>query len=332
MISVSCSLTLLKILCVLLLLLSVWIVIPAPALVFMPFTIVIPEYSPILLVFTLLLVAIRRRLWPWLLVPTLLFAWPLTELPNWNLRRVSTTRVEPEKLPLHILYYPAATTGLHLAVIDIYGGAWRGGLASDDHLFDSYLAARGYPVYAIEYRHVPAHFPAQLEDVRAAIAWIHEHDPRDLVLCGRSSGGELALLAAYEGGPVPIRGVIGFYPPSDLTRGYNEVPSPDPIGVRQVLEAYIGGTPSNAAELYRQASAITYANRKQPPTLLIQGGRDHLVLPNFTRDLHRQLLASGTDSTLLELPWSDHAFDFAFGGLGYRLAIHEVEQFLARVR
>jgi acetyl esterase/lipase len=253
-------------------------------------------------------------------------------------RGMPAARVEGETLPLNIRYYRAAGDGLHPGLIDIYGGAWQRGAPEDSRQFDSYLASKGYAVFAIDYRHAPAfRFPAQIEDVRAAISFLHANaaqyrtDPNRLILCGRSAGGELALLAAYETGPVPIRAVIGIYPATDLAAGYTDEPSPDPIGVRQVLTTYLGGSPAQAPEAYRAASPVTYAQRPQPPTLLIQGARDHIVKPRFPRELQRKLLASGNRAVLLEIPWAEHAFDAVFAGIGNRLALHYIEQFLAQV-
>src|SRR5207248_3224846 len=65
-------------------------------------------------------------------------------------------------------------------------------------------AARGYAVAAIDYRLAPAApYPAALEDVRAAVAYLAAHaaeydlDRSRVVLLGRSAGGHLALLAGY---------------------------------------------------------------------------------------------------------------------------------------
>jgi acetyl esterase/lipase len=342
-------------------LLAVCMFAPAPNLALLPFTIVVPELSPWLTAFALLACAVsvryRRRFAPFLLGAALILSWPMVEVaeverrmeaqlsPSAPLhlleffRNIPRSPVEPETIPLNIRYYRPQGDGAHPGVIDIYGGAWQRGAPEDSRQFDSYLAYKGYAVFAIEYRHAPKfRFPSQIEDVRAAIAFLHANaaqygtDPDRLILCGRSAGGQLALLAAYEPGPVPIRAVIAFYPPTDLTGGYSDPPSPDPIDVRQVLTTYLGGSPAQAPEAYRAASPITYAQRRLPPTLLIQGARDHIVKPRFPRELHGKLLRSGNRAVLLEIPWAEHAFDAVFAGIGNRLALHYVEQFLAQVK
>jgi acetyl esterase/lipase len=337
--------------------LSAATVIPAPSLILLPLTIAVPELAPWLSMFLLLASAaalrFHRRLAPFLLAATLIVAWPLTRIPGVEQRmaaqlsqppassppalfgRIDTGDIQPEVLPLNIRYYRPKSTGAHPALIEIYGGAWQRGSPENNRHFASYLASKGYAVFAIDYRHAPAaRFPAQIEDVRAAMTFVHANaqryqaDAGRIALCGHSAGGQLALLAAYEAGPVPIRAVISFYGPSDLERGYFELPSPDPLSVRQVLETYLGGSPSQTPESYRAASPVTYANRGAPPTLLIQGARDHIVRPEFARALQEKLIASGNQAVLLELPWAEHAFDAVFQGIGNRLALRYVDTFL----
>jgi hypothetical protein len=50
------------------------------------------------------------------------------------------------------------------------------------------------------------------------------------------------------------------------------------------------------------------------------------------RELQGKLLSSGNRAVLLEIPWAEHAFDAVFAGIGNRLALHYVEQFLAQVK
>ena len=342
---------------------SVCVVVPAPSRTLLPLTVGLPELAAWLVAWNLVVAALAfrflRRAAPVVAVCLVISAWPLTQIPGIErtmanqfpgparegerqpfvlldcFRGIPAQRIEPERLPLGMLLY--RPTGAHTvaAVIDIYGGAWQRGEPRDDRQFDSYLASRGYAVFAIEYRHAPKfQFPAQLEDVRAAVAFVSLHageyhiDRDRIVICGRSSGAHLALLAAYERGPVVIRSVIGFYGPTDLAAGYRDLPSPDPIHVRSVLEAFLGGPPDSLAERYREASPVAHVRMGLPPTLLIQGGRDHIVKLVFARELHRKLQDAGNRAILLEIPWAEHAFDAVFSGAGSQLALHYIERFL----
>jgi acetyl esterase/lipase len=223
-------------------------------------------------------------------------------------------------------------------LVQIYGGAWQRGGAGDDEAFARYFAARGYVVVAIDYRHAPAaQWPAQIEDVRTALGWVRVHasdyggDPAAVALIGRSSGAQLALLAAYEAGVPQVAGVVSFYGPVYLVDGWRMPPRPDPLGVRAVLEAYLGGTPDQVPDRYRAASPATSVSATAPPTLLIYGTRDHIVEARFARQLDAQLRAAGAPSVLLEMPWAEHAFDALPDGLSAQVALFYTERFLARL-
>ena len=72
----------------------------------------------------------------------------------------------PEGVRLTLDVYQPPVAGRYPSVVQIYGGAWQRGAPGDDAAFATYLAARGYVVFAIDYRHAPRwQWPAQIEDV-----------------------------------------------------------------------------------------------------------------------------------------------------------------------
>ena len=251
----------------------------------------------------------------------------------------------PQGVPLTLDVYRPPASGRYPAVVQLYGGAWQRGVPGDDAAFATYLAARGFVVFAIDYRHAPEwQWPAQIEDVRAALAWIREHggdydaDPSRLALLGRSAGAQLAMAAAYEPGAPPISAVVSYYGPVDLADGYRNPPRPDPIDVRSIEEAFLGGTPESQPGRYREASPVTYVGSRTagvraasglPPSLLIYGSRDHVVLPRFGAMLDDRLRAAGATSVFLEIPWAEHAFDIISNGPSGQLSLYYTERFLA---
>lgn len=221
-------------------------------------------------------------------------------------------------------------------LVQIYGGAWQRGRPGDDEAFARYFAARGYVVAAIDYRHAPAaRWPAQIDDVRAALAWLRAHagelgaDPTRMVLIGRSAGAQLALVAAYQAGAPAVAGVVSFYGPVFLADGWREPPRPDPLDVRAVLETYLGGTPDQVPDRYEAASPVTHLSPQSPPTLLVYGRRDHIVQIGFARRLEARLREAGVPVALVEIPWAEHAFDVLPDGLSAQVALYYTEQFLA---
>ena len=82
---------------------------------------------------------------------------------------------EPDSQRLTLTVYRPNGEGQFPAIVQIYGGAWQRGTPEDQSELGRYLAARGYVIFAIDYRHAPRwKWPAQIADVRTALAWIRE--------------------------------------------------------------------------------------------------------------------------------------------------------------
>ena len=242
----------------------------------------------------------------------------------------------PDGVPLSLNIYRPAQVGTYPAIVSIYGGAWQRGSPDSDDTFNRYIAAQGYVVWAISYRHAPAyHFPTQLDDVRSALAYIKQHTVKyetnldRVAMIGRSAGAQLAMLAAYQDPPFPIKALVNYYGPVNLTAGYDDVPTPDPIESRATLRQFLGGTPTDFPELYYQASPLNAVKSDLPASLLIYGGKDHIIQSKYGRYLAQKLRSQGNKAIFIEIPWADHAFDAVFSGLSNQLALYHTERFLA---
>ncbi|MDR0366270.1 MAG: alpha/beta hydrolase [Bifidobacteriaceae bacterium] len=107
------------------------------------------------------------------------------------------------------LYFPVEPNGALL--LDIHGGGWWQGDKAKEAAFATRLADAGYLVAVPNYRFADGQagrnlYPTQVEDVRAALAWLRNGDlefSRDRIgAIGGSTGGNLALeLAIAEGLP-----------------------------------------------------------------------------------------------------------------------------------
>ena len=241
----------------------------------------------------------------------------------------------PAGVPLNMEVYQPQKVGKYPAIVVIYGGAWQSGNPSVKPEFNKYMAGRGYTVFAIDYRHAPEYkFPAQLDDVNSALNFIrdradeYEADADKMVLLGRSAGAHLAMLAAYQPDAQPVKAVVNYYGPVNLTKGYKKPPYPDPINARAVLKAFLGGSPQQLPTLYETASPINYVVPNLPPTLLIYGSRDHVVKAKFGRKMY-QILRENNTALYLEIPWAEHSFDSIFNGVSNQLALYYIERFIA---
>jgi acetyl esterase/lipase len=246
-----------------------------------------------------------------------------------------------EGRPLALDLYEPPTAGLHPVVVVIHGGGWRAGDRREAVPLNLYLAARGYAAAAIDYRLAPAApYPAALDDVRAAVAYLAAHaaehalDLSRVVLLGRSAGGHLALLAGYTTdaetlGGARVVGIVAYYAPTDLEALAHVAPESVSLDLRQLTQEFVGADADAEPARFARASPITFADAPVPPTLLIHGARDEIVPVVQSRRLAARLTAAGNPVAYLELPWSAHGFDAAFNGLGSQLVLYEQDRFLA---
>ena len=91
------------------------------------------------------------------------------------------------------------------AVIDVHGGAWRGGSRTDDAPIAEHLARNGILVASIDFRRPPATpYPGPVADIAFATRWLAaqssalEVDADAIFGLGASSGGHQVMLAALR--------------------------------------------------------------------------------------------------------------------------------------
>jgi acetyl esterase/lipase len=237
------------------------------------------------------------------------------------------------------IYRPAYVHGPVPAVLVVHGGSWQDGTRGEFAAFNAYLASRDYVVVAMDYRLAPKwRFPAARDDVLSAVAFLKVYasefgvDPTRLALLGRSSGGQLALLAAYTAQEPSIKGVVSLYAPSDLRFEYEHPAPPKLRDTRAAIEAYLGGAPGTAAEdAYYAASPINFVSASSPPSLLVHGELDPIVSPNQGSILEARLQKSGVKHLFVRLPWATHGCDMSFGGPCGQIVNYAVERFLDSV-
>jgi acetyl esterase len=236
----------------------------------------------------------------------------------------------------------SATTERRPAVIVVHGGGWRSGERSDFPSWDAWLADEGYVVFDIDYRlSPPPTWQDAPSDVACAVGWVKENaprygvDPERVALMGRSAGGHLALLTAYEEGRAAatpgcvarhvrdtgVAAVVAFYPPTELSRLSS-------MGYLGGMDRFLGGSPGTVPGRYRLLSPVTHVDPGDPPTFLAYGGADRIVPPGQSELLAERLREAGVPHRLVELPWANHTFDFLWGGWGSQITRYSLEVFL----
>ncbi len=211
----------------------------------------------------------------------------------------------------------------------LHGGGWLFGSRAEraaERVLP--LAGTGVAVAAVQYRlSGQATFPAQLDDVRAAVRWLRANAPGFGLDAGRvgvwgaSAGGHLAALLALcpdeadrELGDSSVQAAVCWFPPTDLLLRAADVPAgplpPFVTGPPLVppFEARLLGVDdvSEAPVAARAASPVAHARPDAPPFLIMHGDRDGLIPAEHSQALHRALRAHGAESTLLLIAGANH--------------------------
>jgi acetyl esterase/lipase len=153
-------------------------------------------------------------------------------------------------------------------------------------------------------------FPAQLHDAKSAVRWLRANtgkyriDPGHIGGVGWSSGGHIALLLGMtdpsdglegDGGDLEfssrVQAVVNSAGATDLGSLYANTDAPGRI------QALLGGTPAELPDLRRAASPLSYARRKNPPILTLQGDTDIPMPPIQSENFDAKMKEAGADHT-----------------------------------
>jgi acetyl esterase/lipase len=202
------------------------------------------------------------------------------------------------------------------------------------------LTKHGYAVATIRYR-VPGkhHFPAQVEDGKAAIRWLRTHasrfglDASRIGVVGVSAGGYGACMLGttgpedgFEGRGTTepssrVQAVVGLGVPGDFA-----VPNwPDRLETIY-LRPFLGAGYEEGPERYRRASPGAYASADDPPFLLFHSRDDLLVPVEMARAFADRLRRAGVAVTLVEEEGMEHVWT----GAKQERAIEQTVRFLDR--
>lgn len=209
-------------------------------------------------------------------------------------------------------------------VVYIPGAAWHRQELYNDVPKYTRLAERGCVFAVVQVRESDiAPFPAQIEDIHRAIAWLIEHADQfhirtdQIFLAGNSSGGHLALITAFakahgrymiDGLPdYHIAGVIGQAAASDIKLCHSE-PWPAERGKRPTT--CLMGADTDEECLAKADAAIcrnyVISDVPLPPVLLFHSADDPAVNSQMSRDLYEVLTQTGHRAVYYELAGNAH--------------------------
>lgn len=237
------------------------------------------------------------------------------------------------------VYHPAEPNGAGVIIVNSWGGTFHTEedgqyrLLDDSELSPFQFSARllvenGFTVFNLRHGSSPKFvLPEIVADVRRAVRVIRDVapdygvNPERLGLWGGSAGGHLSLLlgASPEIGPqdavdgnAPIEArvaaVVAYYPPSDLEAWRVEVARFTSEEWGQELLTVFPAM-DYPPERDRELSPVHYATADDPPTLIIHGDQDRLVLLSQGQLMYDALLEAGATSELIVVEGAGHGFE-----------------------
>ena len=224
------------------------------------------------------------------------------------------------------LYVPDAGENLPL-IIWVHGGAWRGG--DKAHYTPMEYLKGGYAGASINYRlSQHAVFPAQIEDVKAAVRWLRANaetyrlDPNRFAAWGSSAGGHLVAMLgtagdvdAFEVGAnlevsSKVQAVVDYFGPTDFLQ-MDAQSLPDGL-VHDAPDSpesqLVGGPIQEHKDRVASANPITYVSKNDPPFLIINGDQDKLVPYHQSVLLKDALEQAGVPVTLYKVEGGGHGW------------------------
>ncbi len=260
--------------------------------------------------------------------------------------------------PLRLdLYLPPVSRPPARLVVWIHGGAFLHGdrtalppLLERERLFTRLPLAR-FAVASIEYRlSNEAVFPAQIEDVQAAIRWLRARhaelgiDPARIAVWGESAGGHLAAYAGVAGRPgsteaavefadqpTNVSAVVDWYGPTDFStmdQQAGAISRMDHDHPDSPESRLIGAPVQERADLVKHADPAMHVTAAAPPFLIMHGTQDGLVPFGQSEHLVARLNELGVPVDFRPVVGADHVFEgYEEGGA----LVDEVVEFLTRV-
>lgn len=220
-------------------------------------------------------------------------------------------------------------------IVFFHGGGWMMGNKSDGagRLLPFVKSGRFAGVSAGYRLSSEDKWPAQLDDARAAIRWIHRHggeyglDTDRVIVYGRSAGGHLALMLGMTADgrdTVKVRAVINFFGVTDIPALIGEGGDIDRQDTRAPEAQLIGGLLTEHPDAAKAASPVSYIDKKDVPVLTVHGTDDKTVPYEQAEILHKKLQQAGIENYLVTIVGGGHE---NFGNVADR----RVKAFLKRM-
>ncbi|SMH29860.1 Acetyl esterase/lipase [Rathayibacter oskolensis] len=203
------------------------------------------------------------------------------------------------------------------AVLVVHGGSWARGDKADANWrpLCQWLASEGFVTVSVNYRLAPdAVFPAQIDDVSAALDWVLAPeqterfgiDPERVAAFGGSAGGNLvSLLGTVDASSSRLAAVVDLSGPSDLTA--EGLADDDPVaGVAGAVRTYLDCADLTACPAAEEASPIAHVDGSEPAFLIAHSAEERVALSQSSA-FAEALETAGTSVDFVVVPGAMHS-------------------------
>ena len=217
----------------------------------------------------------------------------------------------------------------------IPGGGWHTENIDDMVDFVSIVAEilqnSGYAVAGIDYRIASdgVIMSEIIDDCFDALAYVTNNaeklniDKNNIITCGHSAGGHLALMLAYlskKRCPNCTIKVAAVMSPPTILNGF------ETHNLRDIDDVFSGA--DKDAER-KKASPYEYVTSDCPPTFLSAGTSDRLVFCNSSELLYKKLKENGVDTELVISVCGGHCFEQMHDGITPNPSNNEIQRKMA---
>lgn len=202
------------------------------------------------------------------------------------------------------IYLPDDGDGPFPVIISIHGGGFMFGDKADEQLNPMLKGLNhGYAIVSINYRMSgEAIFPANINDVKAAIRWVkanaaeYKFSPKRIALWGGSAGANLAALAGTSGDVKELEdmsmgnanqssrvmAVVDWFGPTNFLLMDEQLKEtgngkPDKSEANSMLSKVLGQKITEIPEKVKMANPESYITSDDPPFLIQHGTKDPIV-------------------------------------------------------
>jgi pectinesterase len=220
------------------------------------------------------------------------------------------------------VYVPDPGPVPRAGVLLLHGGGWMYGDRRHMRPLARYLASMGYTAATASYRlcNEAVHHPVPVQDAVAAVKFLRasagrfDIDPGRIAVGGYSAGGQLALLVglardptifgddSYPGVSPRVQAIIDMSGPARLEDIYHS----GHWLLQRMGRAYLGGSPEEFPDRYKDASPLNHVRAGAPPVLILHGDRDAVVPWRHAELIRAALDRVGGTCVLARLPGFAH--------------------------